>query len=71
MDAAPIRTDPLTPEVAMRLMAHALAVRAATGKRGKPDLDVYLAAFDKVYKGLKAATAAAGGTGLVTDPADR
>ena len=65
MDAAPIRTDTITPEVAKLLMAHALAVRVATGKRGKPDLAAYLAAFDKVYRGLKAATAP-DGTGLVT-----
>jgi len=71
VDAAQIRTDTLTPKVATRLMAHALAVQVATGKRGKPDLDAYLAAFDKVYTGLTAATAAAGSTGLVTEPADR
>jgi hypothetical protein len=65
-DATQIRTDTITPEVATLLMAHALAVRVATGKRGKPDLDAYLAAFDTVYKGLKAITAPAGGTGLVT-----
>ena len=66
-DAAPIRTDPTSPEVAMLLMAHTLAVRVATGpKRGKLDLDAYLAAFEKVYKGLKATTAAAGDSGLVT-----
>ena len=65
-DTTPIRTDAITPEVALLLFAHALAVRAATGKRGRPDLDAYLAAFDKVYKGLKATTAAAGDSGLVT-----
>ena len=65
-DATQIRTDTITPEVATRLMAHALAVRVATGKRGKPDLDAYLAAFDKVYTGLKATTAPAGALGLVT-----
>jgi hypothetical protein len=64
-DAAQIRTDTTNPEVATLLMAHALAVQVATGtKRGKPDVDTYLATFAKVYKGLKAVTAALAPSGL-------
>jgi hypothetical protein len=65
-DAAPRRPAATTPKVATRLMAHALGVRVATGKRGKPDLDAYLAAFARVDTGLTATPAPAGGNGLVT-----
>ena len=64
-DAAQIRTDTSNPEVATLLMAHALAVRVAMGPKGrKPDLDTYLAAFDKVYKGLKATIVSPAPAGL-------
>jgi hypothetical protein len=68
-DAAPRRPAATTPKVATRLVAHALGVRVATGKRGKPDLDAYLAylaACARVDTGLTATPAPAGGNGLVT-----
>jgi hypothetical protein len=61
-----IRTDTASAEVALLPIAHTIAARVSeNGAVAPPDVDQYLAAFDKVYKGLSATVRA---QGLSLDP---
>ena len=60
-DDAQLHTDTDTPEVAKLLITHTVALRAMRAdSAGGLDVDAYLEAFAKVYKGIATVTTLAG-----------